>query len=60
MSKGKERASKKINSEATELVDIQRFQRSKVDIRCVQETRWKYRKARSLGGGYREMEQESF
>lgn len=60
MSVGKERVSKRINSEATELVDIQRFQRSKVEILCVQETRWKYRKTRSLGGGYREMEQEPF
>lgn len=49
-----------INSKATELVDIQRFQKSKLDILCVQETRWKYRKTRSLGGGYKEMEQESF
>lgn len=47
MSIGKDTVSKKINSEATELVNIQRFQRSKVDILCVQETRWKYHKTRS-------------
>lgn len=59
MSIGKERVSKKINSEATELVDIQRFRGARWRF-CVQENRWKYCKTRSLGGGYREMEQESF
>lgn len=36
---------------ATELVGM--IQKRKVDIRCVQETRWKGRRARSLGVGFK-------
>ena len=38
-----------MTGKATELVDM--MQRRKVDIVCVQETRWKGSRARSLGAG---------
>ena len=38
-----------MTGKARELVDM--MQRRKVDILCVQETRWKGSKARSLGAG---------
>ena len=39
-----------ITRKSRELADI--LKRRKVDILCMQETRWKGRRARNIGGGY--------
>ena len=40
-----------ITGKGTELADM--MERIKVDILCVQETKWKGSKARSIGGGFK-------
>ncbi|KAK3544656.1 hypothetical protein QTP86_025603, partial [Hemibagrus guttatus] len=42
---------KKIDGKGRELADM--MERRKVDILCVQETRWKGKKARSIGAGFK-------
>ena len=40
-----------MNGKGRELVDV--IERRKVDILCVQETKWKGSKARNIGGGFK-------